>query len=1064
LPDYDVNSAVDTTGLVGLWHMNGDANDTSGNNNHGTINGATTGTEGKLDTAMSFDGTNDYVDVGTPLGSTSSGTKAVSLWVKSIEATTGYVIANYDSNSHGFSLLFNSDRTIGIAWTSTINAVKTTDTLPLNEWFHVVGIFETGATGGKIYIDGTESVSGNLGTEQTTTNKLRISGRWVTANSGSTVVFNGSIDEVAIWNRALSPDEISAIYNTQKDNHPSSGDYESKVFDAGSIAEWNNISWAEDVPYGEELPDNGAVETVSGGANMTGNVLLMHMDEASGTIEDTSGNNNDGTASGGVTYEASGKFDKALSFDGSTGYVERSYDPDFTPGTNSWTVEAWVKTSSGGNSKSIVDWYRCGADPSCSSSDSASYLLGISSNNKSYWYVRDDYSNKVTLVSPSSVVDNSWHHLVGTYSPSPDSIKLYVDGVEVNSSSSVNFISLSSGGTSIPLEIGRHYIRSWGSPSSYFNGLIDEVAIFNRALSADEILDHYKRGALRLNISAKSCDDADCAGETTWDKTCTSSSCNISTLSNSQYLQYKIDMRSDSSSTPEVSSVSVFYGIAANPFTVGGIELIYRTPVNITEDSGSSLTDYQVLLTVDTASLISAGKMQADCDDIRITDSDGSTELSYWLESGCNTASTRLWVKVPSLAASSTKTLYMYYGNASISTESNGSETFPTLFKDFENDDLSDWDKDSFSAFETSTEQFVSGMKSLKAYWSGTGIPKASLPITVSKDYIIEFDYMEKSGTNEPPRFVLAEIIKSIGGISFASFIYNSPYYIYFLNSSSMGQTFVTGLSSNTWYHLAINPKEDTDTFDLWFDNSVTKTISDGTIYNGDISTFNYFTISLGKGGGPTTSTAYFDNLRIRKYTSTEPTYTIGSEQQNVATPCTDNDGDGYGAEGTNLSQCTNPTVPDCNDTNADINPEAYDIVGNGIDEDCSGADADYNFSIETDFLYPSETSTYYVGDDIWYQVTIKRDGVLYDPPGIELNLTNHYGTLYGSHIKSDMTHVSSGVYKGYFDSTTFDNSVPDIRYDVWIYGDMNEQLDYNVHYDFTFPDGTVPSFISTAY
>ena len=59
-------------------------------------------------------------------------------------------------------------------------------------------------------------------------------------------------------------------------------------------------------------------------------------------------------------------------------------------------------------------------------------------------------------------------------------------------------------------------------------------------------------------------------------------------------------------------------------------------PVTIT-NSGSALSDYQVKLNVDTQSLISAGKMRSDCGDLRIKDSDKSTDLPYWIESGCNT-------------------------------------------------------------------------------------------------------------------------------------------------------------------------------------------------------------------------------------------------------------------------------------------------------------------------------------------------------------------------------------------------------------------------------------------
>jgi hypothetical protein len=57
--------------------------------------------------------------------------------------------------------------------------------------------------------------------------------------------------------------------------------------------------------------------------------------------------------------------------------------------------------------------------------------------------------------------------------------------------------------------------------------------------------------------------------------------------------------------------------------------------------------------------------MRSDCGDIRFTDSDGQTQLNYWIESGCNTSSTKIWVKVPSIPANSTKTIYVYYGNSS---------------------------------------------------------------------------------------------------------------------------------------------------------------------------------------------------------------------------------------------------------------------------------------------------------------------------------------------------------------------------------------------------------------
>ncbi|MCD4779447.1 MAG: DUF2341 domain-containing protein [Candidatus Omnitrophica bacterium] len=88
-------------------------------------------------------------------------------------------------------------------------------------------------------------------------------------------------------------------------------------------------------------------------------------------------------------------------------------------------------------------------------------------------------------------------------------------------------------------------------------------------------------------------------------------------------------------------------------------------------------TNYQVLITLNTQALISQGKMQADGDDIRILDSDNTTPLNYWIQTGTvNSTSTRIWVKVPGIPALSTKSLYLYYNNALAGPFSSGETTF----------------------------------------------------------------------------------------------------------------------------------------------------------------------------------------------------------------------------------------------------------------------------------------------------------------------------------------------------------------------------------------------------
>ena len=76
-------------------------------------------------------------------------------------------------------------------------------------------------------------------------------------------------------------------------------------------------------------------------------------------------------------------------------------------------------------------------------------------------------------------------------------------------------------------------------------------------------------------------------------------------------------------------------------------------------------------------------KTQSNGNDIRFTDSDGVTLLSYWIQSYSQTAKTgTIWVKVPALPAGAVTTIYMYYDNPSAAAASSGSGTFP-FFSDF---------------------------------------------------------------------------------------------------------------------------------------------------------------------------------------------------------------------------------------------------------------------------------------------------------------------------------------------------------------------------------------------
>jgi hypothetical protein len=115
----------------------------------------------------------------------------------------------------------------------------------------------------------------------------------------------------------------------------------------------------------------------------------------------------------------------------------------------------------------------------------------------------------------------------------------------------------------------------------------------------------------------------------------------------------------------------------------------YYREITIKENSGIDLKDYQILIKLDTASLIVAGKMRSDCGDIRVLDESGKM-LDYYIETGCNTPSTIIWIKVPLISASSTKKIYLVYGNPSATYQNDPNKVFD-FFENFDVLDTSKW-------------------------------------------------------------------------------------------------------------------------------------------------------------------------------------------------------------------------------------------------------------------------------------------------------------------------------------------------------------------------------------
>ena len=123
-----------------------------------------------------------------------------------------------------------------------------------------------------------------------------------------------------------------------------------------------------------------------------------------------------------------GRFGNAWLLDGSTQYLDRASDPLFTPGTRAWSVAAWEKSSGVPNYRFLVSWYRCGANPVCTTPDLAVYGLGLHEGHP-YIEARDDAGSDLSIEDIQlNLADGAWHFIVETFNPSTDTLKLFIDG------------------------------------------------------------------------------------------------------------------------------------------------------------------------------------------------------------------------------------------------------------------------------------------------------------------------------------------------------------------------------------------------------------------------------------------------------------------------------------------------------------------------------------------------------------------------------------------------------------------------------------------------------------
>ncbi len=450
-------------GLLGYWTLDGKdinwatnkATDKSGNGYSGTITNmstTTSGVAGRVGQALKFDGVNDFVDMGTTPDIT--GNLSVSIWVKDSalnRATDLTYISKRRSGFPGWEIGHARQSSTGaftflLSTSTSVTAVSTrySDL----RWHHLVGVYDGSFI--YLYVDGLlKNTKVANGTMTNSTYKLCVVGSFNGSVCNNNVA-STTIDQIRIYDRALSQSDVTKLYNEGVEkiattlNNPVN-------LSSGLVGWWTfdgkDINWATN------------------------------------RATDKSGNGNTGTITNmsTTTSGVAGKVGQGLRFDGSDDYVNMGDKFNYSNATDSYSFSVWIKTTISGR-RGILARGRSGAVH-------IPYSLHIASDNtvEVFAWNQDGNIAEFQLFSATQINDNRWHQISFVHNGASDR-RLYVDGSLEDSETNTLSTSLTG---SDAFEIGRYNNMS---NDTYFSGSIDDVRIYNRALSATEITQLYKMG------------------------------------------------------------------------------------------------------------------------------------------------------------------------------------------------------------------------------------------------------------------------------------------------------------------------------------------------------------------------------------------------------------------------------------------------------------------------------------------------------------------------------------------------------------------------------------------
>lgn len=455
-------------GLAAEWHFSegagATAGDSSGGGFHGTLTNGAAWTTGRLGSGISFDGTNDFINLGTDVGLLNSvPATTVSLWINpaSVSASGSFrelvsisVTSATPTNTSRVALSIQGDGSGGDLFAGARSTDAETQknvvgdaNLAVGTWVHVAAVYDFAGNAIRIYKNGSLLAS-NAAAGFAATSTPGTPSRNITLgaqDTGDSNYFHGAMDEVRIYRRALSGAEIFAL----------------------AQADALQANWS--------------------------------LDEGTGsTVADSSENALSGTLRNSPSW-ITGIHGTGLHFDGVNQSVDLGSNLPLLRNVNAATVSAWIRpgaTLAPGSFRELVSISVNAGSPT-NTSRLALALQGDGTGGDIFLGGRSTESEtQKTLSANSSLTPGAWVHVAGVVNFAQGSISIYLNG-NLAASGPAAFVQSHTPNTAATN--GALASQDKGD-SNFFNGDLDEVRVYGRDLTACEISELAMKDGLHLHL------------------------------------------------------------------------------------------------------------------------------------------------------------------------------------------------------------------------------------------------------------------------------------------------------------------------------------------------------------------------------------------------------------------------------------------------------------------------------------------------------------------------------------------------------------------------------------